>query len=259
MFKPPQLRSRQLRNLRHWGMELVVVVLGVLLALWAQEWAEGRREAREHAGTLERLDALITRTQAISSVRVATSTCLKSRIAALDAELTKAPGAWSAMPLKNLPKVMNAHLVYPIVYLAESIDVPLEQFELAEQNGSLAALSPSERRQYDAMRQNVRWIAINWESGAEKYRGLGLLGVDGQLDWAARYDLRQKLAALSDENQVAVLRALSLGRQIEKAGLTLSENDRGLFSDKLAFARQVYGDCVVDVDPASGMRREAEQ
>ena len=28
----------------HWGMELIVVVVGVLLALWAQQWAEGRAE-----------------------------------------------------------------------------------------------------------------------------------------------------------------------------------------------------------------------
>ena len=48
IFKPARLRARHKRNLRHWGMELFVEVLGVLLALWAQEWAQGRNQAQQH-------------------------------------------------------------------------------------------------------------------------------------------------------------------------------------------------------------------
>ena len=33
----------QKRGLRHWAMEFVVVVAGVLLALWLQEWGQRRR------------------------------------------------------------------------------------------------------------------------------------------------------------------------------------------------------------------------
>ena len=31
------------KDLRHWAMEFVVVVAGVLLALWLQEWVEHQR------------------------------------------------------------------------------------------------------------------------------------------------------------------------------------------------------------------------
>ena len=47
MIRLRPLRPREQRNLRHWAMEFVVVVAGVLLALWAAEWAEKQRQSRE--------------------------------------------------------------------------------------------------------------------------------------------------------------------------------------------------------------------
>ncbi|MCM8556446.1 hypothetical protein [Sphingomicrobium sediminis] len=49
MLRLRRLRPRELRSIRHWAIELAVVVVGVLLALWAAEWAEGRREAERMA------------------------------------------------------------------------------------------------------------------------------------------------------------------------------------------------------------------
>ena len=37
-----QLTDDQKKNVRHWGMEFVVVVISVLLALWLQQWGERR-------------------------------------------------------------------------------------------------------------------------------------------------------------------------------------------------------------------------
>mgnify|MGYP005992798239 CR=1 FL=1 len=251
----PRLRTlnpREVRSIRHWAIELAIVVVGVLLALWTAEWAQGRRDAREHAETMQRVDAMITRTQAISSARVATSSCLMARLAELDAALKSGAGTWTAMPLANVPDAVNANSIYPIVYLANGIDLPIGLFDVAEENGAFASLDTVSRSQYDAMRQNVRWIADNWQRGWEQYRWIALLGVDGQLDAAARYDIRQRLAALSVENQVAVVRALSLGRQVKEAGLSLSDDDLAVFRKELDFAREVYGNCVVEVDPTTG-------
>ena len=44
-----RLTTDQRRTVAHWGMELVVVVAGVLIALWLQAWAEHRREVRDMA------------------------------------------------------------------------------------------------------------------------------------------------------------------------------------------------------------------
>lgn len=49
MIRLRPLRPREVRSIRHWAIELAVVVVGVLLALWVAEWAEDRREARADA------------------------------------------------------------------------------------------------------------------------------------------------------------------------------------------------------------------
>lgn len=50
-----KLSEGQRRNVAHWGMEFVVVVAGVLLALWLQEWVAGRSAAAKHHELMERL------------------------------------------------------------------------------------------------------------------------------------------------------------------------------------------------------------
>ena len=39
-----QLSVEQKRNVGHWAMELVIVVVGVLIAMWLQQWVEHQRD-----------------------------------------------------------------------------------------------------------------------------------------------------------------------------------------------------------------------
>ena len=68
-------RARVMRYLGRWGIELAVVVAGVLLALWAQAWFEGRKEADAHRDTIAQMDALFGRVLAQTAARVASSDC----------------------------------------------------------------------------------------------------------------------------------------------------------------------------------------
>ena len=76
--------ARAMRYLGRWGTELAVVVVGVLLALWAQAWFEGRKEADVHRDTTAQMDALLGRVLAQTAARVASSDCSSERIAELD-------------------------------------------------------------------------------------------------------------------------------------------------------------------------------
>ncbi len=44
-----RLSGEQKRTAAHWAMELVIVIAGVLIALWVQQWAELRRANAEMA------------------------------------------------------------------------------------------------------------------------------------------------------------------------------------------------------------------
>ena len=186
---PPPPRSLP-ANVRHWLTELAIVAVGVLLALWAQAWFEGRKEAELHRETLAQLDELFARTLVQAAARVASNRCAIERIAALDRALVASDGPWQAMPLPTLPAAMaTGH--YKPVYLMDSDVLPLQVFDTARQNGALAALDPADRRFYDALERELNWLNDTWLGSSAPWMELSLLGVDGPLGEATRDDMRK--------------------------------------------------------------------
>lgn len=84
-----RLTADQQRSVRHWAMEFVVVVAGVLLALWLQQWGERRRalqdlaaaEAAIHDEIRASLENLIWR-EAISQCHIDRARQLKTMLLA---------------------------------------------------------------------------------------------------------------------------------------------------------------------------------
>lgn len=82
-----KLNEDEKRNVRHWAMEFVVVVAGVLLALWLQEWVESRQslenmraaEDAVHDEVRASLTSLIWR-EAISKCHRDRAELLKSKL-----------------------------------------------------------------------------------------------------------------------------------------------------------------------------------
>jgi hypothetical protein len=239
---------RSMRRLRQWAIELAVVVVGVLLALWAQAWFEGRKEAAVHRDTIAQMDALFGRVLAQTASRVSSSECSRERIAELDGALQASTGQWQAMPLRQLPERLNiGH--YPAVYLVDSFVLPLQIFDTARQNGTMATLEPADRDFYEQMERQLNWLNDVWNSGADPGMRLSILGRDGPLGETARDEMRQALAWLDGENRVTILRAQSLARLARERGFRLADEDLAAYRDKVGRDRAMFGDCVVEVDP----------
>ena len=87
MFWFTRLSPERRRTIGHWLMELVIVVAGVLIALWLQQWGEQRRAAQEmraaedavHDEVRASLQSLIWR-QAISRCHIERADLLKSML-----------------------------------------------------------------------------------------------------------------------------------------------------------------------------------
>lgn len=232
----------------HWGMELLVVAVGVLLALWAQAWFEGRKEAETHRDTIAQMDALIRRILAQTAARVSADACSRARIAELDEALRSTTGRWSARALPNIPDSMAVGH-YPAVYLMDADVLPLQVFETARQNGTMLTLQPRERQFYEQVEREFHWLNDVWVGSGDAAMRLSVLGVDGPLGEDARDQLRQALAWLDGENRVTVLRAQSLARMAREHGIVLAEADLADYRRKLYRDRRLFGDCVVEVDP----------
>jgi hypothetical protein len=241
-------RARAMRYLGRWGTELAVVVAGVLLALWAQAWFEGRKEAEVHRDTIAQMDALFGRVLAQTAARVASSDCSSERIAELDDALRSSDGYWRAMPLPDLPDTMAVGHYRP-VYLIDSDVLPLQIFDTARQNGTMATLDANERRFYEDVEREVNWLNEVWNGSANPSMQLSLLGIDGPLGENARDAMRQALAWLDNENRVTVLRAGSLARLARERGFALAPTNLASFRGKIERDRRLFGDCVVELDP----------
>jgi hypothetical protein len=237
-----------LRWIRHWAAELATVAVGVLLALWAQAWFEGRVEKRVHRDTVEQMDDLIGRALVLTAARVSASECATRRIAELDEALRSSNGQWAGMPLARLPESMAAgHFRY--VYVADSDVLPLEVFDTARRNGTLAALPPEVQRYYVQVERQLAWLNDVWNSSDNPGMRLSVLSVEGPLGEDARDRFRQDLAWLGSENQVTVQRARSLALLARDRGVTLSTAELADYRRKVERDRQFFGDCIAEVEP----------
>ena len=248
MLERMRLNARWLHRAGHWAMELIVVVVGVLLALWAQAWFEHRRDAEVHHETIEEMDALLGRALVQTAARVAADACTRQRIGELDEALRASAGEWRGMPLGDLPAGLQAGQ-FPVVYLVDTDVLPLAIFDTARQNGTMATLAPIDRRFYVQVERQLTWLNSVWNGGGDPSARLALLGLDGPLGENARDELRLVLAALDTENRVTILRAQALARLARERGITLSSVDLATYRAKLERDRRLFGDCVVEVDP----------
>lgn len=143
------------------------------------------------------MDTLIARALVLTAARVSAGDCSDRRIAELDEALRASDGHWTGMPLAGLPENMaTGHFRY--VYVADSDVLPLDAFDTARRNGTMAALPPESQRYY-----------------------------------------------LQVERQ----RARSLARLARDRGVTLSADQLAEYREKVERDRQLFGDCVAEVEP----------
>ena len=93
-----KLRARHKRDLRQWAIDLSVVVIGVLLALWAAEWADGRREAEEDRRIMAQVREEIRANLIAVSVVKSQEECWFSRVTEIQSALQQGNGQFRLEP-----------------------------------------------------------------------------------------------------------------------------------------------------------------
>jgi hypothetical protein len=106
------------------------------------------------------------------------------------------------MPLDRVPDRLNVGN-YPIVYLVDSDVLPLQIFDTARPNGTLATLAPGDLEFYERLERELNWLNNVWVGSGDALMRLSVLGSD----------------------------------------------DLATYRSKVERDRQLFGDCVVEVDP----------
>src|SRR5688572_3935955 len=145
-----RLTGEQKRTVAHWGMELIVVIAGVLIALWVQQWADRRRATKEMAAAEEAIRAEVRTSLTQLIWREAISRCHIERAEKLKSMLLDGASNWPGVTENTLVSVKlseatGVETVVPGVYQR-----PSDPFTTAAWESALAtgALAPMERGRF---------------------------------------------------------------------------------------------------------------
>jgi hypothetical protein len=142
-----KLTADERRTIGHWAMELLVVVAGVLIALWLQEWAQRRQALRNMRAAEDPIHDEV-RTALTSLIwREAISRCHFDRANLLKEGLTGVNDRWpgldeNALVARKPGGRFSAPTVVPSVYTRPSDNITTSAWTSALATGTLAPDGP---------------------------------------------------------------------------------------------------------------------
>ena len=142
-----RLSGEHKRTVAHWAMELVVVIAGVLIALWVQEWAERRRALEDLRAAEDAIHAEVTANLYTLIWRDAISECHLDRAQQLKTMLLAGRSHWpglteNALLQSDLSKATGVQIAVPGVYQRPFDDFSTSAWESALATGALKPMDP---------------------------------------------------------------------------------------------------------------------
>ena len=135
-----KLSEGQRRTIAHWSMEFIVVVVGVLLALWLQQLvttANKRRDANAAEGAIrDELDGNLL----ILVLQDAVADCQRERLEEIEGRLES--GAPTAPILSNSFITVSQPPKHPAIYASFNLNVSDTSWRSAIANGLASAMEP---------------------------------------------------------------------------------------------------------------------
>jgi hypothetical protein len=150
-----RLTADHRRAAGHWLMELLIVVAGVLIALWLQQWGERRRAIQDMEAAEEAIHDEVRATLAALIWREAISKCHFERAQLLKNMLLKAGSQWpglneNAISQSSIHDLTGVSTAVPSVYQRPGDSYTMAAWTSALGTGSLA---PMDRERFGKLVQ----------------------------------------------------------------------------------------------------------
>lgn len=231
--------------------EIAVVVVGVLIALAAQQFVDALYWEGQAAKARHNIEEELLEHERDAYERRAVTPCLRGQLLRLSAGLAANRPRWEAMPMvvypsKDIPTL--ADKVTPTAYRAPTRLWVDEAFKTAQSTGALNHLPADLVALYAAIYQRSRRSIEIQDIEEEAANRLSILAVPGTLSEDARIALFGALARAdyassymetSLKSQVELLAQAFRGRHIERR--------RKMINDAIMLQRKFRGSCVVDL------------
>lgn len=161
-----ELTGEQKRTFSHWAMELVIVVAGVLIALWVQQWAEGRRANADMAAAEKAIHEEVRGNLWTLIWRDAISQCHLDRAQLLKSMLVEGRSHWpgvteDALIQNTLSEATGVQTVVPGVYQRPFDDFSTAAWESALATGALKPMNPKRFGQLVALYNQIDFLKRN--------------------------------------------------------------------------------------------------
>lgn len=224
-----------------------MVVVGVLIALWASEWAERRQRAADDAVVLRDVHEEVAYNMLVMAGFKGTDRCSAERLAEIRERLETSSGQW---PGESDYVAQGEGSIYPMMIRMRGGTPQREQYQRAilsgaiersPDNGALRELYYSFGLYADAREEftalQPRLSVLTRPATLDNRQRLALLEVVAQLDWAL-HSMRQTADfAYNSLPDSFVVDAARVQDQVD---------------DFAELARSERGDCVVDIDARTG-------
>ena len=238
---------KPLHGWREFVGEIAIIVIGVLIALGAEQVVERIRWQEQGTQARDAIEAELAGQEADAYERLAVSPCLRSQITALSKGLSEYHGKWVAMPVVvNSSGIKEAAIKsMPTAYRAPERLWLHDAWETARASGALTHLPPDLVSRYsDAYNTGARIFALQ-ESEEQAAARLGALAFDGDIDNSSRVALIGSLVQVDRDNSYIENRAIS---ELETLREVLRGKNRearkSAVQARIAVQKKFRGSCV---------------
>ena len=201
-----------------WG-EVGIIVIGVLIALGAQQVAEGWQWRQRTGEARVALAREITNISALHYERLIVQRCLLNRLAFLAGRLEKSGSNWKAEPEHFINPRRYLSNALPVAYRPPQRDLVDSIWVSVRSDQTLGHLKADESAAIAAIYANARSVDALQIQEQEMAVGLGPLARDMTLDPGDRTHFLQRIYALDGLNASLVFKARDLINDIGKLDL----------------------------------------
>lgn len=248
-YRIRRLKPREVRSIRHWAIELAVVVVGVLLALWSAQWAEDRREAKVHAAALDNVDVAIEDAINTFAHYAVTKPCVEAQRDVLLSQLREPGDQWRGVGAANEQVGLSSDVAFPYPFTPLGMTFNTAAFDRARSAGAFESLNRERADIYAAVETQLGFAKVFAQVFLDSYSTFAPLSADRALSQDMRIRLEQELARADLALDSMEYAGLVIRRDLRSIGWTMSDEARAKAEREVKSRLKQYGKCAADVDP----------
>jgi hypothetical protein len=236
---------KPLHGWREFAGEVGIIVIGVLIALGAEQVVEDWRWHRQvEASRLAFKDELLSSAQ-WACERMAIQPCLQGQLRAFSAQLVKGGGNWHALPAPLKEPRRYYQSVTPVVYRPPNRPIYEDAWRNALADGTINHFDKDEAETLSSAYGSVAQIKELQADEGRAESKISPLGYDLPLSQEQRVQMLQAIAELDWLNDLLVVNGRDLFTSLRKVdlGITTADTDQ-IRKDVIEVQTNYRGTCV---------------